>query len=124
MTWWGMCPGAIHYFGTIDSRDMEMKTVHIDGDHDLYSEEAVIKEARRWFRKNAKRGDIMLLGGAAYRDPQKVLCGPAEFKKKGNALYAKAEAIDFWEKDEARMQKLSDQWDVLIEKYGTSHKAK
>ncbi len=119
MTWWGIAPGAIHYFGNIEANyrsKEDFPTVKLDGGHDLYSEEAVIAEARKYFKKHIKRGDILLKGNHCSCDPQEVLIGPREFKKVGNALHFLAEEIGGWE-SERQMKPISKAWDELCDEY-------
>ena len=60
---------------------------------------------------------ILLEGRFGVADPQRVIDGPKNVMKRGNKLYDEAESIDFYENDEERMIKLSEEWDILLEKY-------
>jgi hypothetical protein len=117
ITWVGVSFGASHYTGTIDANyrvKEDVPTVRLDN-RDMFSEAGVIRAARRWFKKNGKRGDILLKGSHCYCDPLPVLIGPREFKTKGNALYKRAQSLDFWEhsRNDPKMEKIAKAWDKL-----------
>ncbi len=118
LTWVGYSFGASHYWGTIDANyrvKEDVPTVRLD--RNMFSNAEVIAAARRWFKKNAKKGDILLHGSHCYCDPLPVLIAPRDFKTKGNALYRQAEAIGFWERDEAKMQRIAKAWEKLCDKF-------
>jgi hypothetical protein len=126
MTWKGLSAGASHYWGVISvpytvkykgcvGTDIAYPDVKLQGEY--FSREDVMYQIRRWWKLNAKPGDSLVEGHSCTLDPRHILFGPREFKTKGNALWRQAEAIDYWENDPAKMQKLCKQWDKLVEKF-------
>jgi hypothetical protein len=126
MTWRGIAAGASHYWAVISvpysakyrgsvCNDIAIPDVQIRGEY--FSREDVVYEIRRWWKLNAKPGDALTEGSSCGLDARLILYGPREFKTKGNALYRRAEKIDFWEFDEAEMQKIAKEWDRLVEKF-------
>ena len=57
--------------------------------------------------------DVLFEGCTASCDPMMVLLGPEEFMEPANELYLKAEEIHFWDRDQAAMEVISDQWEAL-----------
>lgn len=118
LTWVGYSFGASHYWGTIEANyrtKEDIPTVRLD--KNMFSNAEVIAAARRWFKKNAEKGDILLHGSHCSCDPQTVLIGPRDMKLIGNALVKKAEELDYWEHDcnEKAMKKVSKAWDALLD---------
>ena len=112
-TWRGISIGATHYYGNIrtHSRSGDFKPVPLN---DQLSKEKIIQSARAWFKNNANRGDVMLIGSDSICDPQPCIIGPRAKKAELNSLYKAAEAIDFWENNERAMKIICEQWDKII----------
>ena len=49
-----------------------------------------------------------------------VLAGPPEFVSEGNKLYKKAKKIDYYENDQAKMEKIYQSWVSLKKKHNIS----
>ena len=114
-TWYGMSLGAKHYYGNIRTHCRckdDFKPIQLP---DKLSKEAIIQSARAWFKRNAKRGDLMLMGSSSIRDPLPCIIGPRVKKTELNSLYKAAEAIDFWEENESAMKLICKRWDKAIE---------
>jgi hypothetical protein len=45
--------------------------------------------------------------------PQTILDGPQEDMEAINDLVEQAEALDWWEEDEAAMQEIADAWEAI-----------
>ena len=109
LSWAGIALGASHYWGVINANyraKEDVPSIKLDNNR-MFSEKEVISAARRWFKKNAKQGDILLHGSHCSCDPQTILIGPRKLKRVGNALVKRAEALDCWEHswNEGKMKK-------------------
>jgi hypothetical protein len=83
------------------------------------SRKELVESAKQWFRvysKNPKE-DVLFNGGIESGDPIEILYGPADFKKRGNALWKAAVKIDYYENDEKKMNKISEAWEKLLAEY-------
>lgn len=140
----GMSIGARHYYGRLirsvdgDSRSVEV-TFKLTADmaawinmldgHNRYDEgddctrfmsPAEVVEAGIALFKSTVTVGVLLGGSPAYAEPHKVLCIvglPDEIMTAGNKLYEQMEAHHAdggWNKHEAEMGALCDQWDALV----------
>jgi len=123
----GMCSGAKHYYGTLcwngERIDLERKlnkhTMKELVKENYYtgctttrfnSEDHLIRFARRSWRKIFPKAKVLLIGSAAYLDPQKCIDGQIKMKKIINDYYNKAEKIGWYEGNEKEMTRLSDEY--------------
>lgn len=143
----GFAINAIHYYGCLKFRTNEIeygtKTIEIEKvltreeavkltKHDggdfkwkkgmsttRFENEAEIKAIALEKYKSLCDGEaILVLGRYGIVEPQEILDGPEEYKKKVNKLYSEAVAIDFWEKDDKMMTQICDKWNKLNKKFG------
>lgn len=144
-TWTGICPGfAEHFYGAVA---VDYKTRH-ELMHKLSSSEAqamnrkergngcsyryrkgtesysfwneadIIEVAKKVYKKHFPDAEVLLKAPHSTCDPVPVLDGPPEFMELGNAIVAKAEAIDYWENDATSMAVLANEWDALRKRFG------
>lgn len=80
----------------------------------FFSAEDVIRAARVQFKIRFPKATVLVLGRAAYYDPQKILVGPREFKTKINILVREYDKLD-WDTDSDRpaIRKLEKKWQKL-----------
>jgi hypothetical protein len=124
--------GAEHYYGKLkryvggfdDIVEVSMPMTQDDADKlnrkdqcDTYqagdstirfdSEEAVVRRARQVWRKHFPKARVLFLGRSGVMQPQKVLVGPAAYKKAVNAMWRRMERLD-WRDNEDEMSKLCE----------------
>jgi hypothetical protein len=126
----GIVPGAYHVHGRIRAMDtaedvkLEVDLERIEDPKTGYktirfeTTKALLAAARRWFKANAKPGDVMTIGSHCIIDPQRVLCGPPELKKKANAIWREFERGGGWDDDskDKKTQAICDRWSALIKR--------
>lgn len=138
-TYGGVVPGASHYRGRLrigkEEIDVEYKLtvktakqLNIEdrraGRTDytykpgqmacrFFDEESVIKATVEYVQQNHPEIEVLFQGSRSILDPQPVLMGPEPIKTELNKLVAEAEAIDYWEEDEEKMQDIADRWEAL-----------
>lgn len=141
----GMCCDAIHYYGRLSWKnndgvreDLEIQKklsreeAHRLTEHDGYEykwragnttgrfekEEEIIELAMKEYKKIFPDCDCILVKGRYNTcEPQEILCGPEEYAKQVNELYAEAERIGFWDNDK-RMTQIENRWIILNKEYG------
>lgn len=74
----------------------------------------IIELAKVTYKQYAPNTNVLLEGRYAVADPQRVVDGPDELMIEGNKLFDEAEAIDWYENDEERMEEISDAWRKLV----------
>jgi hypothetical protein len=129
-TFAGIVPGAYHICGRIRGPgitggiDLECRATDEWGGKTIRfpTEALCIRAARTWFKRNAPKGNyadpkaIMTIGSHCDLDPQRVLCGPGELKRKANALWRQFEAGGGWDhkRNDDKTQVICDAWDKLV----------
>jgi len=131
----GISPGAIHYYGSLNSRSktIELKYILTDKTAELLSkkdycykagmkterfssEKDIRRVARREWKKNFPDSIVLLEGSSSCVDPQKCLNGSKELKGEINRLWRMGEKIGGYEGDEKEMTKISDEYMNLLKK--------
>ena len=79
----------------------------------------LISCAKQFFHKELKpKGYVVLLKGSSGTiDPQEMIVGSSELKKKCNLLYEEFESYDGWgckTEEEKQVRKISDDWNLLL----------
>lgn len=77
------------------------------------TEEALVEAAIAMLQADHPEITVLLRGPSYNPDPLPVLLAPEPLKTQLNALVAEAEAIDWWDKDEAAMRDICDRWETL-----------
>lgn len=144
-TYEGLCPGAIHYYGTLKASDRsykyQIKSVEVvrnlsaseadklnlsqrddapkykkgETSNKFNSEESLLKEAIRQWKRHFPKARLLLRGSFATCGPQVVLdCKDAKLRERLKALYKQAEQIDFYENDFERMDEIAKRWDKAL----------
>lgn len=132
-TWVGLSPAATHHYGTLrfNGSFTELKrkvtTKDIEKDKERYlhvgdttngfdTEEALIRKAKKEWKKFYPKATHLVLGEGSYIEPHKVLTG--DNKKKLNTLFRKAEKLGFYTniKNIEKVDKLTIEWYDTIQK--------
>ena len=129
--WVGLSLGAVHYYGKLvcNGQRIQLKkeisaAEALSLSRDWHWEKGDTTERFRMkgeLRALAIRtwrdhfpDAVMLVEGYVWRvEPQPVLDGPTEMKKRINILAAEAEKVDYWN-DEVAMQRICDEWDAIM----------
>lgn len=81
------------------------------------TEEEALETAVKEYRTHFPEAGVLIRGWLGRLDPSPVLHGPADFMTRANNVVAMCEAIDWWEKDEKGMEKLSKLWEELLKEF-------
>lgn len=80
----------------------------------FFSKEAIIKQAKKEWKKHYPDGELLILGRSSVADPQHVLEGPTEIKDKINAWYSRCEELE-WDYSNPEVDKIGDDfWEFFI----------
>lgn len=137
-TWKGLVWDAEHFYGRIkpdagalgldnpNNVPKAIKEYDLDRDYigadelvhrsiQFATERAVRAAAKKWFKKRARPGDVLLQSSHSSLDPVRPLAyyGKPSIYRRARALWRAYEAIDGWEMDEGMAQKLCDLWEDL-----------
>ena len=129
--WTGLSLGAVHYYGKLvcDGQRIQLKkelsraeALFLSRDWhwekgdttERFCMKGELKDlAIRTWRDHFPDAIMLIEGRAWLVEPQHVLDGPAEIKRRINALAAEAEKVDYWD-DEVAMQRICDEWDAIM----------
>lgn len=79
----------------------------------FWDEKSVKDTAIEYIKANHPEIVLLLEGNRAVCDPQPVLFGPEPLKTELNKLVAEAEANDWWEGNDDKMENISQRWKIL-----------
>ena len=80
----------------------------------FFSEEDLIKQAKKVFKQHFSNAEILVLGAISVDEPQKILVGPVEYKKKVNKFAEQREKLGWWDgKNEKEVEIIWNKWKEL-----------
>lgn len=76
----------------------------------------LIKAAKVWFRKTARRQDVLCVGQWAACEPKEILSGPKKIKEAGNKIHKRVLSYgeDRWVNNEKTMLRLWKEWETIL----------
>lgn len=119
-TWFGFAERARHWYASVKWRDdagevREHRIVDERGEHKGFDTESLaLGGAIEWWREQRFPESLLVTGIFSACGPRKALTGEAQLVDRALALYERAEAIGWWDKDRKAMDAIMDEWDSIF----------
>ena len=80
----------------------------------FFSEEYLIKQTKKTFKQYFPNAKVLVLGDIVTIEPQTVLIGPPNYKKKVNEFARQCEELGWWDgENEDKVEKIWQKWENL-----------